>query len=231
MGIALAQLQDRARRLTGLHVKGDPLILFNVWDAGSAKAVRDAGAQAIATGSWSVAAAHGYGDGEQLLFDLVVANVQRIAASVDLAVTVDLESRYGRGGAQIEENVARVIAAGAVGINFEDQWIGEGVIYCVEEQSARIAAVRAAAVAASVPMFINARTDLFLESEPARHPEHMDDAIRRARAYADAGASGLFVPGLRDPALIARICEGSTMPVNVMFTPEGPTIERLATLV
>lgn len=227
----MSALATRAEALVALHVSGDPLILFNIWDPGSARAARDAGARAIATGSWSVAAANGYDDGERMPFDLVVGNVERIAACVNLPLTVDLESGYGRAGEEIQRNVERIIGAGAVGINLEDQIIGEGAMYTIEEQSARIAGARAGANRAAVDrFFINARTDLFLETDPARHAEYVDEAVRRARAYGDAGASGFFVPGLRDDASIGRICEASPLPVNIMFNPDAPTRSRLAEL-
>ena len=226
----LATQQSRAEHLAALHVKGDPLVLYNVWDAGSARAVRDAGARAIATGSWSVAAAHGYEDGEQIPFNLVVGNIERIASSIDLPLTVDLEGGYAVGGPQLEENIERVVRAGAVGMNFEDQRIGQGTMYSREEQSERIAEARAGAARAHVPMFINARTDLFLKSDPAEHERHVDEAIARAHAYADAGASGLFVPGLRVDTLISRICAESPIPVNVMFLPTLSPTARLAEL-
>jgi 2-methylisocitrate lyase-like PEP mutase family enzyme len=222
--------QARARAFAALHVKGDPVILFNAWDAGSAKAVADAGATAIATGSWSMAGAWGYPDGEQIPLDAVCRVVERIVQSVDLPVSVDFESGYARGGEALEENVARIVETGAVGFNFEDQWVGQGVIYCTEEQVARIATARRGADRAGVPVFINARTDIFLRSDPVSHAGHVDEAITRAKAYADAGGNGFFVPGLRDESLIARVCEASPLPVNVLFHPELPPARRLAEL-
>ena len=224
----IGQQADRARTLASLHIKGDPIILFNAWDAGSAKAVAAAGAKAIATGSWSVAAAAGYDDGERIPLDALAGIVERIAGIVDLPVTVDFESGYARGGPELEQNVRRILSAGAVGINFEDQRIGADAMYGVEEQQARIASVRRAADSAGVPLFVNARTDLFLRSDPARHAEHVDEAIARGAAYAVAGASGLFVPGLSDLKLIERVCRESTLPVNVMFLPDLPARADLA---
>src|ERR1700675_2340630 len=92
----MATQKERAHSLNHLHVKGNPLILFNIWDAGSARALQEVGAKAIATGSWSVAAAHGYDDREKLPLDLAVANTKRIVAAVDLPVTIDFESGYGK---------------------------------------------------------------------------------------------------------------------------------------
>jgi len=136
---------EHAHLLNDLHIKGDPLILFNIWDAGSAKALQEIGAKVIATGSWSVAAAHGYDDGEKLSFDLALANLRRIIASVDLPVTIDLEGGYGQSPVQVQETVTKVIEAGAVGINFEDQIIDDEGLYSIEDQCARITAARAAA--------------------------------------------------------------------------------------
>jgi 2-methylisocitrate lyase-like PEP mutase family enzyme len=115
---------DRAETFRRLHVKGSPLVLFNAWDAGSAQAVARGGAAAIATGSWSVAGAHGFGDGEKLPLDLVIDNIARVVAAVDLPVSLDFEGGYARAPRELSANLARVIGAGAVGINLEDQVIG-----------------------------------------------------------------------------------------------------------
>jgi 2-methylisocitrate lyase-like PEP mutase family enzyme len=223
--------KDRADRFQDLHVKGNPLILFNIWDAGSAKVIEEAGAKAIATGSWSVAAANGFGDGEKLPFDLALANLERIVGSVQLPVTIDLEGGYTSDNADLKENIKKVIAAGAVGINFEDQIVGGEGLYTIEAQCARIRAIREAAEQAAIPLFINARTDVFLKTHPARHDDaQLAEATERAKAYADAGASGLFAPGLRDVELIQKLCELSPIPVNIMILPDTPSPAELAGL-
>ena len=137
--------KEKAESFRDLHVKGDPVILFNIWDAGSARTVEEAGAKAIATGSWSVAAANGFDDGEEMPFDLALANLERIIASVSVPVTIDLEGGYAQDEAGLKDNVGRVIGAGAVGINFEDQIVGGEGLYSIEDQCARIAAIRDAA--------------------------------------------------------------------------------------
>jgi 2-methylisocitrate lyase-like PEP mutase family enzyme len=220
----------RANAFAALHVKGNPLILYNAWDPGSGKAIRDAGARAIATGSWSVAAANGYDDGEKIPLHLLIDIARRIVENVDVPVTLDFESGYARGGPILEKNVREVIDAGVIGINFEDQRIADESIYGIEEQASRIATARSAAKESGVPLFINARTDVFLRSEPSEHASHVDEAIERAAAYAKAGASGFFVPGLRDPALIRRICDSVELPVNVMFYPDLPPVAQLGKL-
>jgi 2-methylisocitrate lyase-like PEP mutase family enzyme len=229
--VNMTRQSERADRFRELHVKGNPLILFNIWDAGSAKAIEEAGAKAIATGSWSVAAANGFADGEKLPFGFALANLERIVACVDAPVTIDLEGGYATDNEELKKNIKKVIAAGAVGINFEDQIVGGEGLYAVEEQCARIEAIREAAEQSSVPFFINARTDVFLKTYPAVHDEaQLGEAIRRAAAYAHAGASGLFAPGLRDAEFIKRLCELSSLPVNIMVLPDTPPPGELAKL-
>jgi 2-methylisocitrate lyase-like PEP mutase family enzyme len=221
--------EERAIAFAAMHRKGDPVVLYNIWDAGSARCVAEAGAKALATGSWSVAAAHGYGDGQKVPLALLVETVREIIAVTDLPLTVDFEGAYSEDPAQGAANVAEVIDAGAIGINFEDQVVGKGGIHPIDRQQARIRAIREMSERQSVPLFINARTDLFLqESDEARHASLLDQAIDRAKAYADAGASGFFAPWLIDADLIARLSAASPLPVNVMMRPGAPDLATLA---
>jgi len=223
--------KEKAEAFKNLHVKGSPVILFNIWDAGGARTLEQAGAKAIATGSWSVAAAHGFDDGETIPLELVLANIKRIVDSVAVPVTLDFETGYATELSALKENIRNVIAAGAVGINFEDRIIGADDLQTIENQSARIRAVREAADEASIPFFINARTDVFLKTYPAKHDEgHLEEALQRADAYAEAGASGLFAPGLRDPDLIRKLCDRSPLPVNILTLPDTPPAQTMAEL-
>ncbi len=223
--------KERAEKFAGLHIKGDPVILFNIWDAGSAKAIADAGAKAIATGSHSVAAANGYGDGQNLPMEDALANVARIISSVDLPVTLDFEGGYAEEPAQLKKNILRVIETGAVGINFEDQVVGGDGLYSIEQQSERIAAVREAADSTGIPLFINARTDVFLKAMPGPHTtDQVEEALDRGESYARAGASGLFAPGLYDAELIGTLCQRSSLPVNIMVMGNTPSNSEMAAL-
>jgi len=223
--------KDKAQAFGALHQKGNPVIIYNIWDAGTAKAVADAGAKALGTGSWSVAAAQGYADGENLPMEVLIATAKSITTAVDLPFTVDFEGGYAEDPAQLATNVGKVIDAGAVGINFEDQIVGGTGVYPVEKQAGRIRAIREMADGRDIPFFINARTDLFLqEGDRAKHAALLDEAIARAKAYAAAGASGFFAPGLADDALIAKLCEAVALPVNIMMMGGVSAPKRLAEL-
>lgn len=223
--------KEKAEAFKSLHVKGSPVILFNIWDAGSARTIEQAGAKAIATGSWSVAAAHGFDDGEKIPLALLLANIKRIVDSVAVPVTLDFETGYATDLSGLKDNIRGVIAAGAIGINFEDRIIGGRELQTIDDQSARIKAVREAADETSIPLFINARTDVFLKTYPAQHNEtELEQALQRAAAYAEAGASGLFAPGLRDPDLIEKLCERSPLPVNILVLPDTPPAKTMAQL-
>jgi 2-methylisocitrate lyase-like PEP mutase family enzyme len=222
---------DHAAAFHTLHRPGSPLVLFNAWDAGSAKAVVEAGALAVATGSASVGGAFGFGDGHAVPLDLVIENSARIVAAVDVPVSIDFEGGYAVEPVVLAQNFARLLASGAVGCNFEDQVVGGDGMHTIGVQSARLTAMRDAATAAGVNAFINARSDIFLQAPAEQHSAALvDEALARGRAYADAGANGLFLPGLVDDALIARACEASRLPVNIMMMPGVPVKARLAEL-
>ena len=213
-------------RFADLHVPGNPLILFNVWDAGSAQAVAKAGAKAVATGSASVAMANGFGDGQQVPLDFVLANAKRIVDAVDLPVTVDFEGAYSDDPAAGARNIARLAETGAVGCNFEDQVVGGEGLHPIAVQAERIAAARQAV---GPDFFINVRTDLFLKAPQETHDEAMlGQAVDRVRAYAEAGASGFFVPMLGDLGLLRRLCGESPVPVNFMTYPGCPSNSDVA---
>jgi 2-methylisocitrate lyase-like PEP mutase family enzyme len=223
--------QDHAAAFHALHIKGDPVILFNIWDAASAKAVAKAGAKALATGSRSVAGAYGFDDGEQIPMDLLLDNARRIVAGSALPVTLDFEGAYARDPDTVAAHTRAALGTGVIGFNFEDQIVGTAELYTIADQAARIAAMRGACAAAGVNAFINARTDVFLKAPRDTHnSELVEHAIARSLAYANAGASGFFIPGLVDPVLIKAVCDICPIPVNVMTLPGAPDNVTLASL-
>jgi 2-methylisocitrate lyase-like PEP mutase family enzyme len=205
----------KASKFRALHVRGNPLVLFNVWDAGSAKAVAAADAQSLATGSWAVAAAHGFSDGEQLSLELVLANLRRIVVTTDLPVSIDIESGYEDPARTIEAT----LRAGAVGCNLEDSFPRDGTLRSIDNQVARISQCRKVVAASGINYFINARTDVFLQKGfKGNEIAFVQMALDRANAYADAGADGIFVPGLHDLELVSTFTQASPLPVNIMLS-------------
>lgn len=208
-----------------LHVPGYPLILYNIWDPGSAAAVAQAGAPAIATGSWGVACAMGYKDGETLPLDQAIDNLVRIRRVTALPVTIDLEAGYGATPAEVGASAARAAEAGAVGINIEDKWPGPRTMIDTAEAARRIRAASASG------LFVNARCDLAILAPADDHDAALVDAmLERATAYADAGARGFFAPFLKHPALIERLCAESPLPVNILAGDGVPSIAELSAL-
>lgn len=222
---------ENSKYFRSLHTPRNPIVLYNIWDAGSALAVERAGAKAIATSSWSVAAAQGYADGEQLPLEDALTVVARIAKCVKLPVTIDFEGGYAADPEAIGQNVHRLLAHGVVGFNFEDQVVDGPGLYSVEDQVVRIRAARQAADALGVPAFINARTDVFLKAaQEAAHADLVNEALARGKAYASVGADGFFVPGLNDKSLIKHVCEAVSLPVNVMTAGNAREVSELANL-
>ena len=205
-------------QFAALHEPGNPVILYNIWDVGSALAVVAAGAKALATGSHPVADANGWPDGQNVPIDFALANAKRIADSVEVPLTVDFESAYSADPEEGAANVARLKATGAVGCNFEDQVIGGEGLHPLDLQVKRIAAIRRAV---GDDFYINARTDLFLKTQ-TYDDALVDQVVERGKAFADAGASGFFVPRLSDRGQIERVVREVPLPLNVIAFPGAP---------
>ena len=210
---------DRATVFANLHKGPDLLILPNAWDPGSARIIEHAGAKAIATSSAAVAWAHGYPDGEALPPDALLQTIRGIARIVDVPVSADIEAGYAQDAAAAGAFAARVIDAGAVGINIEDGASPPDLL-CT-----KIEAVRETAEKKGVALWINARTDVYLkklfEGEAA-----YKEAVARAKRYADAGASSIFVPAVTDEMIIANLVRDVVLPLNVL----GPALPPAAEL-
>lgn len=217
-------LAARAREFTALHVPGDPILLPNAWDAASAWAIAQAGAKAIATSSAACAWSIGRADGNVMTRDEALTQIRRIVAAVDLPVTADVETGYGD-DADLAQSVREVIEVGAVGVNLEDS--GGDPLYPIDVAARRISIARQAAEGVGVPLHINARVDVFFA--PVGEP---DDRVRltaeRAAAYIAAGASSIFVPGVRDLVTIKALTEAIDAPVNILAGAATPPLAELA---
>jgi 2-methylisocitrate lyase-like PEP mutase family enzyme len=224
------ELQRKADVLRSLHDRTRILVLPNAWDAAGARIFEAAGFPAIGTTSAGIAWALGYPDGERIGRDEMAEVVGRICRAVSVPVTADMEAGYGPKPSDVAATVEAVIAAGAVGINLEDgRHDGTSGLWDIDEQVKRLRAARAAAEAAGVRIVINARTDVYLHGIGAEG-ERFDHTVRRANAYREAGADCLFIPGVRDAAVIGALARAVNGPINILAGPGAPPIPELQKL-
>lgn len=217
----------KAERLRALHVPGRPLVLPNVWDAGSAKLIAAEGFPASATTSAGIAFSYGYADGEAIPRATMMEAVARIARAVSVPVTADVETGYGPKPEDVAATVNDLVAAGVAGGNFEDSGGRLGTaLLPVEQACARIAAARRAADAAGVPFVVNARTDALIRVND--RAAAVDEAIARLNAYRRAGADCLFAPFTADPAVIGRLAKSVDGPLNIILAPTITVAEMAA---
>lgn len=219
----------QAEALRGMHDRREVLVLPNAWDAGTARLFEERGVRAIATTSGGVAWALGYGDGQQLPLEELLAAVRRMVRVVRVPVTVDFEGGYGATPAEVGEAVGALLASGAVGMNIEDGMPGHGPQRELADAVARIRAARETASAAGVPLVINARVDNWIHP-PADPGAPLADALARARAYLAAGADCIYPIGLTDAGTIGAFVAVLDAPVNVMASPSAPPVAELARL-
>jgi 2-methylisocitrate lyase-like PEP mutase family enzyme len=206
-----SQLVEQAKALAALHRAGQPLVLPNAWDAGSARAVEKAGFPVVATTSAGVAKSLGFEDHEAAPVEEMLAAAARIARAVSVPVSVDFEAGYGLAPATVIE---RLLEVGAVGCNFEDSDHATGGLADASAQAERIAALREAASRAGVPFVLNARVDTFVRPFPEE--ARLEEGIRRATLYRDAGADCVYPILIREPNDIVRFVREVRCPVNVM---------------
>lgn len=214
----------QAEYFRSLHLGPKILILPNAWDIASAKIFQRAGFKAIATTSAGIAASLGYADGQRIPRQEMLDAVKRIASSVDLPVTADMEAGFGDTVAEIADTVSKVVAAGAVGLNLEDKRGNELVDASFQVEV--IAAAKEAGAEAGVPVVINARTDAYLLGI-GKPVDRFRLTVERGKAYREAGADCIFVPGLSDPETIKKLIQELQCPVNILAGPEAPRIEEL----
>lgn len=206
-----------------LHHSEDLLILANVADAGSARVVQGLGSKAIATSSAAVAWSHGYQDGNQLPLELLITTIKSMVRVLEVPLTVDIEGGYSDDLETIPQVIGAVINAGAVGINIEDG------ASSTELLCQKIEVARAAANKRDVDLFINARTDVYLKSLVSPG-EMLEETIKRASLYAEAGADGLFAAGMVAESEIAELCQSTRLPVNLLYREGMLGVEELKRL-
>lgn len=224
----MTSLGETAATFVALHRPGAPLLLPNAWDPLSARIVEAAGAPAVATTSAGVAWALGAADGDHIDRDSVLALTGRVVAAVGVPVTADIESGFGVSAADVGVMVQGVLAVGAVGANIEDVHPSDpAALRDPKEQAERLAAARSVADAAGVPFYVNARVDTYLRGvgDPAGR---FADTVARAQVYLEAGASGVFVPGVVDVPTVARLAAEIDGPLNVLAGAGAPSVSEFA---
>jgi 2-methylisocitrate lyase-like PEP mutase family enzyme len=223
------RLAEKAQTLRSLHEPGKPLVLFNVWDAVSARIIEELGAPAIATSSAAIAWLEGYADGQYISRDAMLAGIKRVTSAVRVPVTADLEAGYGFTVQDAAATARGAIEAGAVGLNFEDA--GEpGSVVDLDLQCERIVAMVEMGQRLGVPLAINARTDVFLDRVGPDDKWRLSEAIERGKRFLQAGATSVFVPGVTDEETIAMLTKEIPGPINILASATAPPVARLAEL-
>ncbi len=220
----------KATAFRAMHRGPKLLVLPNAWDVASARIFEESGFAAIATTSGGIAFSLGYPDGQKIPREEMLARVARLARAVKVPVTADVESGYGSRPEDAAQTARDVIASGAVGMNLEDsEHISTRVLTDLSLQLDKIHAVREAALKSRVLLVLNARTDVYLLQVGA--PENRyDEALKRLTAYRDAGAECVFIPGVRDPEIIARFVRDLQCPINILAGPGFPSLPELEKL-
>jgi 2-methylisocitrate lyase-like PEP mutase family enzyme len=226
----MVQQEAKAAAFRVLHSGKEVLLLPNVWDVASARIIEESGFKAIATSSAGIAFSLGYPDGQKISRQEMLAVIARIARAVQVPVTADVESGYGNTPEDAGRTARAVLDAGAIGMNLEDA-IPDSLAALVELslQLEKIRAVREMANRVRIPIVLNARTDIYL-LQIGGPSKRYDETVRRLSAFRDAGADCVFVPGLRDPAIIGRLVADLKCPINILAGPGSPTVQELFAL-
>lgn len=220
--------KEKAEDLFKLHHSGKLLVLPNIWEPLGAELLESLGYPAIATASASIAFTNGYDDGENIPFGDLLKILKKIAGSVDIPVTVDIESGYAETDEQLAENIRAVIETGVVGINLEDTDKQNKNLYPVEIQCRRIRLVKKVAAEMDVPLFINARTDVYLNGKIFETPEaKYEEALKRGLAYKEAGGDCFFPVLITDAVHISKLVSNLGMPLNVLAFKGIPELNEL----
>jgi 2-methylisocitrate lyase-like PEP mutase family enzyme len=229
--INLMTQKEKAERFCELHYTGKMLVLPNIWDPLGALLMENLGYPAAATASAAIAYANGYNDKEKIPFNDLLELLKKITASVNLPVTADIESGYADNNTQLQENIKLLLNAGIVGINIEDTDHKTGSFQSIEFQCNKIRLIRKVADEIGIPLFINARTDVYLhEKNFAAAEARFDEIIKRGLAYKEAGADGFFPIMLKEEENIKQLIGRIKLPLNIITFPGIPDLKTLSKL-
>jgi 2-methylisocitrate lyase-like PEP mutase family enzyme len=223
--------KEKAELFCQLHHSGEMLVLPNIWDPLGASLMESLGYKAAATASASIAFTKGYDDGENVPFHELLLLLKRIAESVDVPVTADIESGYAASDAELRENIRLLIQTGIAGINIEDTDKKTNDLYPADIQCRRIRLIREVSGEAGIPLFVNARTDICVHGKTFAAPEaKLAEILKRGKAYKEAGADGFFPILLTREEDIKELVAGLNLPVNILTFPGIPELKTLEKL-
>ena len=222
--------KQKAEKFLSLHKSESMLLLPNIWDPIGARVLEAKGFPAVATASAAISASLGFKDGEKIKFLTHLEIIKRIASSVQIPVTADIESGYASDLPQLKENINLLIDAGAVGINLEDSVGKEGILRYVDEQAERISAVRETAEKKGIPLVINVRTDCFLRKEEKVLDKLISEAIKRAEAYIRVGGDCFYPVGVLDLETVKVLRREIKSPINILGSAKSVPLNTLQEL-
>ena len=222
--------QAKAKIFRDLHHNGKLLVLPNIWEPLGAALIENLGFPAIATASASIAFTNGYDDGENISFNDLIKLLEKITAAVDIPVTADIESGYANTETELSKNIERLIQSGIVGINIEDYNKKEDTFFDVERQCERIRLIRNISADNGVPLFINARTDVYSKAQHLTDKEKFEEAVKRGRAYMQAGSDCFFPLAIKNREDIQQLITELHCPVNIIAVPGLPDLQTLQDL-
>ena len=220
------QLQ-KGEILNQLHHNGKLMVLPNIWDPLGASLLESLGYSAVATASASISFSNGYPDGEKIPFTDLLLILQRIVKQVKIPVTADIETGYASNKHMLSENIKKLVDTGIAGINIEDGSHDDGSLTPLETQREKISLIKRTALAMGIPLFINARTDVYLQAGNLAGEEKIAEAIQRGKAYKDAGADGFYPIFLKKKEDIETIVKAVALPLNILLLPGIPDFEAL----
>lgn len=220
------QAQNK-KQLHELHHNGQMLLLPNIWDPLGAILLESLGYKAVATASASIAYSNGYDDGEKIPFNDLLSILQKIVNSVTIPVTADIESGFSQNNSVLKENMKRLIDTGIAGINIEDSHHEEQKLFSDEAQSEKINLIKNTASEMGSSLFINARTDVFIKADHLSEEEKLLEAVKRGKAYKEAGADCFYPILLTDKEGIQTIIKEVSLPVNILMVPGIPDFATL----
>ncbi|HEY6871512.1 MAG TPA: isocitrate lyase/phosphoenolpyruvate mutase family protein [Geobacteraceae bacterium] len=223
----LRSQKEKAEILLALHTHGDLLVLPNVWNPIGARILEKKGYPAVATASAAISASLGYQDGEKIKRSTALDLIERIARSVDVPVTADIETGYGESLSELEVTAQQVIESGLVGVNIEDSLEAGGALRTIEEQCRRISTLRQVADRHGVHLVINTRIDSYFSSSFANKDEATEETVARANAYSGAGADCVYPMGPGDEATVRVLRARIASPINILVSPTSATLSIL----